>query len=207
MGKGCILIRLLLIVSLIFLERVIADDQNFRVKNVVLLIKENEDQPLKIARHLVENGIETKVHVSIRNTDYVERILNKLGAGSLKKETVLKFILTQLLIAPNPKFDKASNERISDIQSETIKKILLADPAFSHAVSVFQNFSLSFAGDNFDLKLSPTWLIDTDRGQIILEGYKGDILKYLDLEKKIVRFAKLSQELNHFNHNHTLPTK
>lgn len=188
MGEGGMWIRIFAI-----LLSIMCSSEELLVKKVVLEV--NEKTPPKvisIGRELLDKGFDVYFDFLVDNTEILDRNLHILSANVLDQKNLVRIILATLFLTGNDQFDEKTNQELQKLHDDTINSILESDQGFKKTLDLFQRISFSPFVVNKN-KLYPNWLIETPKGNIILEGFKDDIRIFLNYATKTVNIKKLRE--------------
>jgi hypothetical protein len=179
----------------IFCEKVIVD-------TVFLAAKGPHDtRSIKALSELLDNDFNVFAHFVASNFEEdMPKIFQILAPQQINPETAINYIfLSSFFDGLSEGKNFAEHEKqLLDFKVEEIRSdILKRDPNLRRLQKIFERVSINF--DDPRVKVAnvyPTWIISTSKGRVILEGFKGDLLRYLNLKEKTLDIEKLKQDLN-----------
>ncbi|MCS7092776.1 MAG: hypothetical protein NZM26_05530 [Patescibacteria group bacterium] len=199
-------------VRLILFSLAIAFTQNkdvLPVRQVILLVKPDKHyKQLDFAKELISKNIPTFIQFKYNQLDDVEKAINFMLADALSTETLLKVFFASVLLQNGDTLSDEDNKKIDEIRNQTIESILTQDPSYAFVTKLFSSFGFNTKDPRFDfVKDYPSWIIYINRPSsdkpemIILEGFEDNILKFIDTEKKVLKFEELKNTLDSDQNN------
>jgi hypothetical protein len=174
--------------------------ENISVGKIFLAAKEENTKSLKVARELLFNDFDIYVHVVVREIDNeINRVFNHFLPVGLAMSTIKSYIFMDLVWSNLLDSDKLKPEEKELLEEEVQKifgAILAKDKSMRDLQRVFSRVSVNFEDPRFKVaRLYPTWIIETEKGKVVLEGYAGDLLRFIDLKAKTLDLEKLQAVL------------
>ena len=170
--------------------------ENVSVGKIFLAAKEANTKSLKAARELLYNDFDIYVHVVIREIDTeMDRVFNHFLPAGLAMSTIKNYIFMDLFwtnLLDNDNLKPEEKDVLEEEAQKIFGAILAKDKSMRDLQRVFSRVSANFEDPRFKVaRLYPTWIIETEKGKVVLEGYAEDLLRFIDLRAKTLDLKKL----------------
>ncbi len=166
---------------------------NLPVTRIILEVNgKTSSRAVTIARDLIEKGFDVHINFLLDDPDSLEAVLERLTSTALDQSTVQRLVLASLLLNENQSFDEQTNQKLRELRDNTINHILESDKNLQKVLRIFNNLSFSPFPKN-PSKIYPIWIIETDKGNVILEGYKGNLKDFLDIKERKLNIEGLKR--------------